>query len=310
LKKADIGIALGIAGSDVSKEVASMILLDDNFASIVHGVEEGRLIFDNLKKSIAYTLEHLLPEVIPYLAFFIFRIPLPLTTVLILCIDLGTDLFPAISCAYEEKESDIMLRPPRNAKVDRLVGWRLFVFSYLQIGIIQVMGTFCAYYSAWWYYGFSPNDVYDTANWWDTDGTRIAPCWAGVGVGTLEYRVTALKAAQTSVFLSIVIVQWGGLLVCKTRKLSLFQQGMRNSAINWSLIVETIITLLIIYCPGIQTVLGAHPIVGYLWLPAMPFAVIIVIYDETRKWILRRDDRLLAAGKIPRVGFISRYTYY
>lgn len=92
LKKADIGVAMGIAGSDVSKQAADMILLDDNFASIVTGVEEGRLIFDNLKKSIAYTLTSNIPEISPFLAFIICDIPLPLGTVTILCIDLGTDM--------------------------------------------------------------------------------------------------------------------------------------------------------------------------------------------------------------------------
>uniref|UniRef100_A0A803YAW0 Sodium/potassium-transporting ATPase subunit alpha n=1 Tax=Meleagris gallopavo TaxID=9103 RepID=A0A803YAW0_MELGA len=95
LKKADIGIAMGIAGSDVSKQAADMILLDDNFASIVTGVEEGRLIFDNLKKSIAYTLTSNIPEITPFLLFIIANIPLPLGTVTILCIDLGTDM---VSC--------------------------------------------------------------------------------------------------------------------------------------------------------------------------------------------------------------------
>ncbi|MEQ2196876.1 Sodium/potassium-transporting ATPase subunit alpha-1, partial [Xenoophorus captivus] len=92
LKKADIGVAMGIAGSDVSKQAADMILLDDNFASIVTGVEEGRLIFDNLKKSIAYTLTSNIPEITPFLFFIIANIPLPLGTVTILCIDLGTDM--------------------------------------------------------------------------------------------------------------------------------------------------------------------------------------------------------------------------
>ena len=94
LKKADIGVAMGIAGSDVSKQAADMILLDDNFASIVTGVEEGRLIFDNLKKSIAYTLTSNIPEISPFLLFIICDIPLPLGTVTILCIDLGTDMVP------------------------------------------------------------------------------------------------------------------------------------------------------------------------------------------------------------------------
>lgn len=92
LKKADIGVAMGLAGSDVSKQAADMILLDDNFASIVTGVEEGRLIFDNLKKSIAYTLTSNIPEISPFLAFILCDIPLPLGTVTILCIDLGTDM--------------------------------------------------------------------------------------------------------------------------------------------------------------------------------------------------------------------------
>lgn len=86
------GVAMGIAGSDVSKQAADMILLDDNFASIVTGVEEGRLIFDNLKKSIAYTLTSNIPEISPFLAFILLDIPLPLGTVTILCIDLGTDM--------------------------------------------------------------------------------------------------------------------------------------------------------------------------------------------------------------------------
>merc|ERR1712039_298993 len=118
LKKADIGVAMGIAGSDVSKQAADMILLDDNFASIVKGVEEGRLIFDNLKKSIAYTLSSNIPEITPFILFILFRIPLPLSTVLILCVDLGTDLIPAISLAYEKAEADIMKRKPRNSQTD------------------------------------------------------------------------------------------------------------------------------------------------------------------------------------------------
>lgn len=105
IKKADIGIAMGISGSEVSKAAADMILVDDNFASIVNGVEEGRLIFDNLKKSIAYTIQSNIPEITPFLGFIIFAIPLPLTTILILAIDLGTDMIPAISFAYETAEA-------------------------------------------------------------------------------------------------------------------------------------------------------------------------------------------------------------
>ena len=97
-----------------------MILLDDNFASIVNGVEEGRIIFDDLKKSIAYTLSSNIPEIAPFLLFQTASIPLPLSTVMILLLDLGIDLAPAISMAYESREADIMKRPPRNPKIHNI----------------------------------------------------------------------------------------------------------------------------------------------------------------------------------------------
>jgi sodium/potassium-transporting ATPase subunit alpha len=157
LRKADIGIAMGIMGSEVTKDAADMILLDDNFASIVKGVEEGRLIFDNLKKSIAYTLSSNIPEISPFLVFICAGVPLPLTTVLILCVDLGTDMVPAISMAYETAEADIMQRPPRNNKVDRLVTKKLVSFAYLQIGVIQACAGFYTWMVVLNDYGYPPN---------------------------------------------------------------------------------------------------------------------------------------------------------
>lgn len=97
-------------GSDVSKEVADLILLNDDFASIVAGIEEGRRVFDNLKSSIAYTLASNIPEITPFLAFIVLGIPLPVGVICILCIDLGTDMWPAVSLAYEKSESNIILR--------------------------------------------------------------------------------------------------------------------------------------------------------------------------------------------------------
>ncbi len=100
---------IGISGSDVSKQVADMILLDDNFATIVTGIEEGRLIFDNLKKVIAYTFTKNLVELLPFLVYVVADVPLALSTITILCIDLGTDIVPSISYAYEGAEADILV---------------------------------------------------------------------------------------------------------------------------------------------------------------------------------------------------------
>lgn len=162
IKKADIGIAMG-SGSDVAKNAADMLLLDDNFSSIVNGVEEGRLIFDNLKKSIAYTLSSNIPEILPFIFFILFQTPLPLSTVLILCIDLGTDMIPAISFAYENPELDIMDRAPRNSKRDHLVNTKLISFAYFQIGVIQASAGIYTYFLTLNDFGIRPSTVWGLA---------------------------------------------------------------------------------------------------------------------------------------------------
>ncbi len=168
LKKADIGVAMGIAGSDVSKQAADMILLDDNFASIVTGVEEGRLIFDNLKKSIAYTLTSNIPEITPFLMYLITDTPLALGTITILCIDLGTDMIPAISLAYEKAETDIMKRRPRDPRHDRLVNERLISMAYGQIGPIQAGAGFFTYLVIMAENGFLPSRLLGLRKSWES----------------------------------------------------------------------------------------------------------------------------------------------
>merc|ERR1711920_547140 len=140
-------------------ESADMILKDDNFASIVNGIEEGRLIFDNLKKSIAYTLSSNIPEIAPFLVYQVGGVPLPLPTMMILLVDLGTDLAPAISMAHEVAEADIMLKSPRDQNVDKLVTWNLVSFSYLQIGVLQALAGFYAFFVVLWNYGIHPEDT-------------------------------------------------------------------------------------------------------------------------------------------------------
>jgi len=411
LKKANIGVAMGIAGSDVSKEAADMILLDDNFSSIVSGIEEGRLIFDNLKKSIAYTLSSNIPEISPFLAFILTGIPQPLTTVLILCIDLGTDMLPAISLAYEKAESDIMLRDPRNAAVDRLVTRRLISFSYLQIGITQAAAGFMVYLIVFQDYGIASSllpgldtERYYAARdeaerrwlytslerplgestdrqWFDrtadsdlspffdgaqgvidqqtaevfgdllpgadannrptnaefnnmikiinsltgrvpcrayecdsADGTSVLTnqpaCFSQAGpvfltgintqainpeagqcfeLWSREQQSRVLRRAQTAFFISIIEVQWADVLICKTRYLSLFQQGFfSNLVLNLGLLEETLLGALLVYVPFINDPFGTEPLNVAHWLPALPFVVIIFTYDEVRKFLLRQ----------------------
>ena len=114
IKKADIGVSMGITGTDVAKDAADMILMNDDFSSIVIGIEEGRKIYDNIKKSICYALTSQVAQMLPFIAFILFKIPSPVTTVGVLYISIGTDLIPAIALAYEMGELDLMTRRPRN----------------------------------------------------------------------------------------------------------------------------------------------------------------------------------------------------
>merc|ERR1711962_1052277 len=269
LKKADIGVAMGIAGSDVSKQAADMILLDDNFASIVTGVEEGRLIFDNLKKSIAYTLTSNIPEISPFLLFILADVPLPLGTVTILCIDLGTDMVPAISMAYG------------------------------QIGMIQASAGFFVYFVILAENGFWPGKLLGLRRAWDSMAVNdledsYGQEWTYRDRKILEY------TCHTAFFVSIVVVQWADLIICKTRKNSVFQQGMKNHFMNFGLVFETILAIFLSYTPGMDKGLRMYPLYFNWWLPAIPFSIAMFIYDETRKFFLRRNPG----------GWIEQETYY
>lgn len=208
------------SGSDVAKNAADMLLMDDNFSSIVNGVEEGRLIFDNLKKTIAYSLTANIPEFWPFVFFIIFQVPLPLTTVMILIICIGTDMAPAISFAYENPELDIMKRFPRNAKRDFLVGSKLISYSYLQVGMIQQFGAGFIYFYVLNDYGFrnttlfylvtekgyypNPTDVYDPTKPFNgnTNAGNVeyegVLDWTKTATGGVDLRLFYVNKAATS----------------------------------------------------------------------------------------------------------------
>uniref|UniRef100_A0A8C7MG90 Sodium/potassium-transporting ATPase subunit alpha n=2 Tax=Oncorhynchus TaxID=8016 RepID=A0A8C7MG90_ONCKI len=299
LKKADIGVAMGISGSDVSKQAADMILLDDNFASIVTGVEEGRLIFDNLKKSIAYTLTSNIPEITPFLFFILVNIPLPLGTITILCIDLGTDMVPAISLAYEAAESDIMKRQPRNPARDKLVNERLISIAYGQIGMIQALGGFFSYFVILAENGFLPSLLVGIRlNWDDRSNNDLEDSYGQQW--TYEQRKIVEYTCHTAFFVSIVVVQWADVIICKTRRNSVFQQGMRNKILIFGLFEETALAAFLSYTPGMDVALRMYPLKPSWWFCAFPYSFLIFVYDEIRKLILRRNPG----------GWVEKETYY
>jgi sodium/potassium-transporting ATPase subunit alpha len=435
-----------------------------------------------LKKSIAYTLSSNIPEIAPFLLFQTAAIPLPLSTVMILLVDLGTDLAPAISMAYEGRESDIMQRKPRDPAIHKLVTWSLVSFAYLQIGMLQAIAGFYAYFVVLNGFGFTPGhlmgldhyrifneqrnavslrDAYylwcfdpairskceylpnfyygsyapisgfdeeipyytneEFAEWQGNDhgyaieakellveyakdmnyatpltmdmlkdntaldwatfeatywkssdetaadslfgklsedsyksensrGTILFPsrrCYAddyssfyrtatnadGETVkladatppfcDTEDYpkkprthnykvserslfpmetraRVESLAMSNSAYFISIIVVQWADLMICKTRVRSLFEQGMTNTFMNYALFFETILGAFLVYVPVANTVTGTRPLRFTWWTAAIPFSLLIYIYDELRKGWIRKN----------RAGWLHRNTYW
>lgn len=291
LKQANLGTAMGITGTDAAREAAHLVLLDDNFASIVNGVEEGRIVFENLKKSIAYTLSSNSPELVPFLAYITAQIPIALSAVLILCIDLGTDMVPAIALAYERPEADIMRRKPRSTKTDKLVTPKMLAYSYLWLGLFQSICAFTMFFLQMADFGIYPHElVLTSANFFKSGA---APFKGFSDKQQLEILFTA----QTAFFVGLVLTRISVLLICRTRLRSIFTQGMRNMPLNIGIGVEIILCLLIVYVPGLNTVLGARPLNYKYWLMPLPFALFIVLIEEARKAIVRKYGKSSAAVK-------------
>ncbi|XP_069859241.1 potassium-transporting ATPase alpha chain 2 isoform X2 [Dipodomys merriami] len=287
LKKADIGIAMGIAGSDAAKNAADMVLLDDNFASIVTGVEEGRLIFDNLKKTIAYTLTKNIAELCPFLIYIIVGLPLPIGTITILFIDLGTDIIPSIALAYEKAESDIMNRKPRHKKKDRLVNKNLAIYSYLHIGLMQALGAFLVYFTVYAQQGFWPTTLINLRVQWEMDDVNDLEDSYGQE-WTRHQRKYLEWTGYTAFFVGIMIQQIADLIIRKTRRNSIFQQGLFRNKVIWvGIASQIIIALILSYGLGSVTALSFTMLRPQYWFVAVPHAILIWVYDEIRKLFIR-----------------------
>jgi magnesium-transporting ATPase (P-type) len=153
LKRADIGVAMGITGTDVAREAADMVLADDNFASIVAAIEEGRAVYDNVRKFVTYIFASNAAELVPFIVFILFRIPLPLTVMQILAVDLGTDLLPALALGAEAPEPDVMRRPPRSRR-ERLLNLPTLLRAYGWLGMIEAALSLGGFFFAYWLTGW------------------------------------------------------------------------------------------------------------------------------------------------------------
>lgn len=266
LRQADIGIAMGVTGTDVARETADMVLTDDNFASIVAAVEEGRAVFDNIRKFLTYILSSNIPELIPYLAFVLFKIPLPLTIIQILAVDLGTDMLPALALGAERPSPLVMQRPPR-ARSERLLHIGLLARAYGFLGILEAAAALSAFFfvlvSAGWHYGL-----------------LIAPH---------DPMFPVYLQATTACLSAIVLMQIVNVYLCRGDRESIFTSSLwSNRLILVGIGTELLLILAIDYTTWGNQLFGTAPIGLDVWLFVVPFAAGMLILEESRKYIARR----------------------
>jgi sodium/potassium-transporting ATPase subunit alpha len=263
LKKADIGISMGIAGTDVAKEASDMILLDDNFATIVNAVEEGRAVYENIKKFITYIFASNIPEAVPYLGYILLNIPLPLTIIQILAVDLGTDMLPALALGSEKPTPGIMKQPPRK-RSDRLLNLLLMSRAYLFLGPLEAVA--CMFGFFW---------VLNSGGW--TWGAMLP-------ASDLLYR-----EATTACLTAIVIAQVANVFACRSLRESVFDIGFFTNRIIFAAIaMELLLQAFIVYNPLGNRIFATAPLPFRVWLVLIPFAFALFLAEEMRKLAARR----------------------
>ena len=263
LKKADIGIVMGIAGTDVAKEIADIILLDDNFATIVNAIEEGRTVYDNIRKFSTYILASNVPEIVPFLGYGLAGWPLALTIPQILAVDLGTDIIPALGLGTERPHSDIMELPPRR-RSERMLNVPLLLRTYLFLGLLEAVVAMAAFF------------LYLHSHGW---------IWGD----HLDWSSPLYKQATTVTLAAIVLVQVANVFACRSDHLSASRIGwFSNPLILWGILAELAILMFITYTPIGNDIFGTSPLPLWIFGLLALGGLGLLLAEEARKVVARR----------------------
>jgi magnesium-transporting ATPase (P-type) len=259
---------MGLSGTDVARESADMILLDDNFASIVAAVEEGRAVFANLRKFLTYILSSNVPELVPYLAFVLLSIPLPLTVIQILAVDLGTDMLPALALGAEKPSADVMAQPPR-PYAEHLLNSGLLWRAYGFLGVLEALAALTAFFF-----------VLNRGGW--QYGTPLAT------------NAPLYLMATTACFAAIVVAQVVNVFLCRQPSQATFGVGFfSNRLLFWAIAAELALLALVVYTPWGNRLFATHPLPAEVWWVTVGCALGMLLLEELRKWLVRR----IAASK-------------
>lgn len=290
LRKADVGVAMGIVGTDVAKEAADIILTNDNFGAIVSAIEEGRGVFDNIRKFITYIFSSNVPEILPFLVTATFpAIPLALNVRQILAIDLGTDFFPAIALGMEKPEPNVMHRPPRRPH-QPLIDNALLVRAFLWLGLIETALCYVGFFSV---YLFSGNAA----------ASGIGPWLAHLPwPPALALALTPEEAnvvAVTVFHAGVVMAQVGNAFACRSES----ERGRRlgwvsNRNLLLAVGLEVVAIFAMVYLPPLANVFGHQPIPPIYWIGLGLFGLILYSLD----WIRKRLSQRISASRINQGG--------
>jgi len=265
LKEADIGIAMGVGGTDIAREAADIVLLNNNFASIVKAIESGRVIYANIRKFIIYVFSHNWAELIPFLLYFLIGIPLPLLVIQVLAIDLFIDIIPSLALSREPPEPGIMQEMPRSIKKP-LFDSGVFLHSFY-IGVIIAIGALIGCLSIWMRYGWQ----------------------FGMQLDSMDY---AYMKGTTMTFAGIVMAQIGNLLSRRTNKISIFKTSLlKNPLIFWAILSQISVLCLLIYVPWLQPAFGTTALALQDWAYLILLPLIIIAAEELRKFFARHSEK-------------------
>jgi calcium-translocating P-type ATPase len=268
LRRADIGVAMGRSGTDVAREAATMVLTDDNFATIADAIASGRRVYDNVRKFICYIFTHAVPEVVPFLVFALTggTVPLPLTVMEILAIDLGTDTLPALALSREPAEPGLMDRPPRprtQGVISRAMLARAWGFLGLISATLVMTGFFITLRVAGWHLG---------------DAT---------GAGSVLHH--AYQQATTVAWLGIVACQIGTAFAVRTDHASLRSVGvLSNKYLLGGIGFSLAFAALLVYAPAMHAIFGTASLTGTQLVTVAPYPFIVWGADEARRYLVRR----------------------
>jgi magnesium-transporting ATPase (P-type) len=266
LRRADIGVAMGASGTDVAREAADMVLLDDSFAHLVRAVEEGRAAFDNIRRFLTYHLTDNVAELAPFVIWALSggRIPLMISVLQVLALDIGTDLLPALALGAEVPEVGVMARPPRLRRarlLDAAVLGRAFAF----LGPVEALASMAMLpLGAMLFFGWTP----------------------GKALPASTPEITALSGM---VFASIVLLQMANALECRSPRRSLLtREILSNRLLVGAIAAEALILLVFLYLPALAMILGQAPLPAAQWLPVLVTPFVLVGAEELRKLVARR----------------------